>query len=171
MQRIATPFLVLLVAGCTGVHLMKTAPDRFRPMTSADSLAYLPYLQAGNATIAGQAFRTTQGGDVKYAAGRTVMLDPITDYSKEYFAAIVTYGGHWYATPKSSETFSRARRTTTADAEGRFSFAAVPPGEYLVRTEVNWVGSGVTDESEGVIGATVRVAPGETKTLVVSRAP
>jgi hypothetical protein len=46
---------------------------------------YAAFEQPGRGSIAGQAFLTTRGGDVKMGAGRTVTLDPATRYARAWY--------------------------------------------------------------------------------------
>ena len=100
-------------------------------------MEYQPYLAAGNATITGQAFLTQRGGDVVKAAGRTVTLDPATSVGNEWWEKVVTDRYDQSETPPST-AFQQARRTTTADADGRFRFSDLPPGKYYLHTVVTW---------------------------------
>jgi TonB family protein len=130
--------------------------------TSAD---YREAPTTGDATISGQAFLTTQGGDVKRGAGRTVYLDPVTRCSWEYYENVIRAGSEMEGDV--DPFMQAARRTTTADADGRFHFDHLSPGSYYVAVSVTWLTrSGTTG---GTVSQRVKVLPHESKEIVVSR--
>jgi hypothetical protein len=57
--------------------------------------------------------------------------------------------------------FVAARKTTTADAEGRFRFTRLVAGTYLVRSMVTWQGRGDSVRQGGVVAALAKVEAGE----------
>jgi hypothetical protein len=96
---------------------------------------YAPFKAEGTATVSGQAFLKTRGGDVKYAAGNPVYLIPSTEYTRQLTSAQTAAG------PRDLIVRLDARmnyRQTTADGEGRFSFEALPAGDYFVLTYAIW---------------------------------
>lgn len=144
------------------------------PMTTLamrDSSAYTPYLLSGTATITGQAFLMTRGGDSKRAAGQDVFLDPVTDYLRSFQSQLGNDVLVGTLVPGDS-LFLRARRTTVADADGRFTFRELPAGTYLLSTRVLWeapTGGGLSLEG-GIIAETVRLLDGERREVIVRRA-
>lgn len=117
---------------------------------------YLPYLQAGTHAIAGQAFLVQRGGNAIKAAGRTVTLDPATSVGNDWWEK----AGKTYADRLSrpaSPAFAKARRTTVADADGRFRFTQLPPGNYWLRTEVTWEGPTNGPVQGGLVGRLITV--------------
>jgi hypothetical protein len=96
--------------------------------------AYLSYRAAGTASISGQAFLKTRGGEVRYAAGNIVILEPATAYSEETVVALARGNAIQAENPKIREF----QKNTLADAEGRFRFEKLPAGSYFVRTYVVW---------------------------------
>jgi hypothetical protein len=89
----------------------------------------------GSGVVTGQAFLKTRGGDVKTAAGNTVMLNPITSYSNQWYQ--VSYLGLKPLTELDSRIHQYVIETV-ADADGKFEFTKVPPGEYFVTVLVSW---------------------------------
>jgi hypothetical protein len=152
--------LVVVVGGCA------SAPVRVASVAS--EAEYASYASKGTATLSGQAFRTTRGGDVKHAAGRTVTLDPKTPYAEEWFRR---YGSDVdrFAELPGDPRFAAARRTATADAEGKFTFTDLPPGTYYVRSTVTWKAPGVITTQGGVVCDEVSVGVGEHKSLVLNK--
>jgi hypothetical protein len=77
-------FLIVSCAGGLAKPIQRT--------TVFSNDEYLPYTKPGKAVITGQAFATTKGGDVRYAAGREISLHPATSYATEYFDVQVVRG-------------------------------------------------------------------------------
>lgn len=121
--------LTLVAAACVpGV----TTPV---PIAAAFDPAAIAYSQGeGPSSITGQAFAKTRGGDTKYAAGETVTLLPVSDYTTEYMKGVGTARGAATADPR----LASYARTTVADGEGKFAFTKVPEGSYFVYTKVFW---------------------------------
>ncbi|HLG05555.1 MAG TPA: hypothetical protein VI383_05355 [Gemmatimonadales bacterium] len=61
------------------------------------------------------------------------------------------------------------RRTATADTEGRFRFARLKPGAYLVRSVVTWKEEADSGLQGGVIAALVTVEEAADNELILSR--
>lgn len=119
-------YLIALVACAT------VAPVPLQSPFDEHSLAYAQ--GPGTATIEGQAFLKTRGGDVKYGAGEEVILLPVSPYTNEYVQGVGTIRGA--ATPDARlETYTRR---TMAGGDGKFTFRNVPAGEYHVYTRVFW---------------------------------
>ncbi len=110
------------------------------PLPHLDLDAVGSYLGTGTGGLTGQAFLTTRGGDVKYAAGSTIYLFPDVPLFREWVQRSVNYGIHYstFAPPASNYI-----RTTAADGSGNFSFSDLPAGNYLAYTELFWdIGDG-----------------------------
>ena len=169
MHRVLTFAAVLALSACASMMPQPPAPISIR--TLASKTDYEPYLTKGSATLTGQAFLTTVGGDVKKGAGRMVTLDPATPYSNEWYASYGTNLSRFAETPSAPE-FASARRTTVADADGRFKFADLPAGSYIVRSTVTWDTGRyqyVSDTQGGVVSGVVTIAAGESKELILHR--
>jgi hypothetical protein len=164
MKNIA--FALVLTAGLLGCVTVK--PPQWNSVGDAADAEYAPYLKAGTSTLAGQAFLTQKGGGVVKAAGRTVTLDPATSVGNEWWTKAGKMYVHRYQTPP-SPAFKKARRTTTADAEGRFKFSDLPPGKYYVRTEVTWEIGGYNPTQGGLVGQLVEIEAGKTKEVVLNQ--
>jgi uncharacterized protein YbjQ (UPF0145 family) len=164
MKLAAVSALVGVVTACAGSWLQVTP----RPLsTVADSAEYAGFAGKGTLELDGQAFLTTRDGSVMAAAGRLVTLDPTTTYAREWFRR---FGADFerFEDPAPDPRFVAARRTTVTDGEGRFRFARLLPGIYMVRSTVMW-------ESEdwevhgGVVAAQVRVEEDEPNEVAVHR--
>src|ERR1051326_3888294 len=98
-----------------------------------DETEFAPYMKAGSAKIAGQAFLKTRGGDVKFGAGNTVYLVPAIPYTDEVMG-LAERG----FTPRKDPRMEQYVKTTVADGSGNFEFAHLPAGEYWVECGVFW---------------------------------
>jgi hypothetical protein len=123
--------LVMSAAVCTVAACASVVPlPQWSEMTSAKDAQYEPYLAGGKGALVGQAFLAQQGGGVVKASGREVTLDPATDVGAEWWSKAGRLWVHRYLVPPSA-AFLKARRTTVADADGRFKFDGLSPGSYL----------------------------------------
>lgn len=143
---------------------------QWNPVSDAAEAEYSAYLAKGTGVLTGQAFLTQKGGGVVKAAGRTVTLDPATSVGNEWWGKAGKLWAHRMLTP-ASPGFQKARRTSVADADGRFKFTELPPGQYFVRTEVTWEIGGYYPTQGGLVGQPVEVADGQTKEVILNQYP
>jgi hypothetical protein len=161
---------VLLFLGLSGCATeMAPPPPQWNASTEAATAEYAPYLKDGTATLNGHAFLTQPGRGVVQAAGREVTLDPATSVGDEWWGKTGKLWAHRSLVP--SEAFARARRTTVADADGRFMFSGLPAGKYYVRTEVTWEIGGYYPTQGGLVGQPVTIGDGQTKEVMLNRYP
>jgi len=117
----------------------------------------------------GQAFLKTRGGDVKMAAGNGVRLSPVTSYSLERLQVAEQGGSMEDYDPRLDQYVM----DTTADAQGRFEFKNVPPGDYFLSTVVTWeapVGyRGALVRQGGPIVKRITVKNGEEQQIILTR--
>ena len=113
--------LVVVLSGCM------IPPPQWNAVSDAAEAEYQPYLAGGTGSVTGQAFLTQRGGGVVKAAGRTVTLDPATSVGNEWWGKAGKIWVHHSLTPPSTG-FSKARRTTIADADGKFKLSALAAG-------------------------------------------
>jgi hypothetical protein len=152
------PFIAALILSACTVHRTAVYEPR----------EYAPYAGTGTGKITGQAFLKTVGGDVKYAAGNLINLHPVTSLTREWFERMVVQGvplGE--GNPHSDDL----RRLTQADAEGRFTFDHLPPGDYYVTTNLTWgmpTSFGIMPTG-GIAYARAHVENGQTATVIVTR--
>ena len=83
-----TPLIsTVLFCGCATMQ-----PQRVPRTAVFNEDEYATYAGDGTATITGQAFVKTRGGDVKFGAGNKVFLNPVTTYSTEWYQKYVIGG-------------------------------------------------------------------------------
>lgn len=149
--------------------IMACAPipqPRLIPFNEAE---YTPYAQPGTATITGEAFLKTRGGDVKKGAGNKVYLNPVTSYSTEWYQRGVLGGQLLEPADERARPFFRE---TLADSDGRFEFQNLPAGEYYLACPIVWevpIGYGNTMPTGGWAHARIKVGPGERVRAILTR--
>ncbi len=161
MKKIIALGIALTLAGCISLN-----PPEWTPVTSEREKEYQPYFEKGKETLSGQAFMVQMGGNAVKAAGMEVTLDPATSIGNEWWGKSGRQWAWRNATPP-SQAFQKARRTTIADAEGRFKFANLPTGKYHVRSAVTWFAGDVVQG--GLVGRTVEIESGVPMEVVLNR--
>lgn len=161
MKYLPLALAALILAGCA-------TPPVARMAFPEAEYAALP--KTGTGTVKGQAFMKTRGGDVKTAAGNTVMLNPVTSYSIEWYEKSYLTG------KKITQADSRINPhciVKTADAGGNFTFKNVPPGEYFITTVVFWEAptgyQGSLMQQGGNISKRIKVINEEETEVILSR--
>ncbi len=168
-QLAAVIALQLLLIGCASQPIHQP----IQMTRSFDDASYAQYKNQGTATLSGQAFLKTRGGDVKFAAGSVVTLDPVTEYSREWFEKAGKTWSRRNEMPPNGR-FAEFRKKTVADASGHFKFSQLSAGSYYVRTECTWhTGSSNymvpnADIQGGLIFLEVNIAEGEQKDIILS---
>lgn len=153
---ICTVALIALATGCVMPHQMTT---------SFDESEFHKFAGNGTSTITGQAFLKTQGGDVKFGAGDTVSLIPITPYTTEAWQA--ERNGEQ---PQTDPRLQKYIRTVIADGSGDFEFQNVPAGDYYIECPIYWEvpGDYTTERTGGVAYAQTHVDDGKTVKVIVT---
>ena len=129
-MRVVTILIFIAAAQC----LAGCAPhEPYVIQTAYSDADFQPWTGPGTATLRGQAFLKTVGGDVKMCAGETVSLMPATAYNKEVMSPAAE-GDKANRDPSADKYV----RTTVCDGEGRFVFANLPAKEWLVQARVVW---------------------------------
>ena len=151
---------LMLLGGCSAPTHQLATP--FRP-------ADFEWSQGrGSASISGQAFLKTRGGDVKTCAGNSVVLVPENPYTLELMTAAKA-GKDSRASWDSR--YQHFRRTTICDAQGRFAFRDLPAGHWLLGTTVMWEApstSYLTNMQGGNLSQSVTLRDGETKETILT---
>lgn len=164
LNLVVSGVLIFVLSGCA------TTPKPINtPFNEAD---LLPYANPGTATITGNAFMKTMGGDVKFAAGNELRLVPLTPYMQERFQKAVL---NQERIENPNPAMDKYVRRTIVDGHGNFQFKSVPAGEYVILTNIYWQipntnSFGAKMQATGGIAyAIVKVANGETVNAVVTR--
>jgi hypothetical protein len=152
-----TVLLCLFMVSCAG-----GLANPVKRQAAFDDNEYLPYTKPGKAVITGQAFSNTKGGEVRYAAGRTVYLHPATSYATEYFNIQVVLGS-FMTNP--DQRFLQFEKKTVSDATGNFEFKNLPAGKYYVVTEFGWCAG--RNAQYIVLGALIEAKEGETIKIIL----
>ena len=161
MRNRAVAILFFVLAGCASV-----TPQERTAVYNPAELA--PYSKPGTGKIVGQAFLKNLGGDVKYGAGNMVWLHPVTRLTTEWFTKHIVHGIPLLAGNPRTDDY---RRQAIADAEGRFEFNGLPPGDYYLTCSITWgvpTDIGVIPAGE-IAYAKVTVRNGETAKAIVTR--
>jgi hypothetical protein len=151
--------LAIALTGCITLtpYYMST------PFNEAD---FAIYNKQGNSTITGQAFLKTVGGEVKYGAGNIVCLYPANAYMKE----VRTTDNKMMDIKNLDLRWKNFIKETTADANGRFEFKNLIPGEYYIECAIYWgvAGKYGVERTGALVRTKVRVNDGETINAILT---
>lgn len=125
-HKLALAIGVLALSACQVYHLNKRLTDAERSQ----------YGGIGTASIAGQAFLVTRGGDVKYGAARKVNLYPAVPYVYEALIHFNTLDSATQAQVRAE--LAPLTRTVVGDGLGHFKFEKLPAGDYYVECRIFW---------------------------------
>ncbi len=125
--------LPLTYAACSA---RQTVPRFVKMQTKFDYSQHEPYAKPGENSISGQAFLAQQEDSVVTCAGNRVLLLPATSYFREMIGRMVA--GSEPEPPKTAyPSLKNMIRRTQCDAQGNFSFPAIPDGAWFILTQVN----------------------------------
>ncbi|MEO8837548.1 MAG: hypothetical protein ABI351_02420 [Herbaspirillum sp.] len=104
-----------------------------------DEQEYSHLLVKGTGEIDGQAFLTTNAGDVKKAAGKVVLLSPAASQTEQWYRELCVAGKQFVGGVNSRDPrYQKFIKETVADADGKFSFHHLGAGAYYLTTSVYW---------------------------------
>lgn len=128
---------------------------------------YVKFEGKGTASVIGQAFTKTKGGDVKYGAGNEVKLFPITSYSTEAWDRAII-GGELLEPP--DERSNKYTKSTIADGAGNFKFKDLPPGDYYIYCIISWEipVSSIMMTTGGIVGSKIKIEENENKEIILT---
>lgn len=160
--------ILMTVLGCTTATT--PSPPQWSPINDVTEAEYAPYLAGGSGAVSGQAYITQQGGAKVTAAGKKVTLDPSTTVGKEWWNKMPAFWSPHYGKVPPSPNFAKARKTTTTDREGNFTFSNLAPGKYYIRTLVTWeVRERCCFQTKGgPVGKLIEVREGETTNVILT---
>jgi hypothetical protein len=138
-------FLMLCTVSCSLLVPKKLILPRI-PFPQAE-YAKLP--TSGTGIVSGRAF-LKRGGDILTAAGERVILNPVTSYSNQWYT--LSYIGLNQLEPPDPR-INKYLRAVTADAQGKFIFRNVPPGDYYIITVISWQVPAADQEAPASQGA------------------
>ncbi len=136
-----------------------------------------PYAASGDSTIEGQAFLRQQGGGVVLCAGEEALLFPDKGFFTEGYRLAksgtrpVPNGDKSKSISQiavSDPTYAKVVRKSRCDAQGNFTFANIPSGDWIVFSTVRWIVSDIPQGS--TLATTVSIQNGETKRVLLSDA-
>lgn len=156
---IALQSAIIVLAGC--------APKAVPHNVAFDERELLPYASAAKASLVGQAFRKTAGGDVKFAAGELVELIPATRYVQEWWEVEFIGGRPLVESAEARAKLDAHSHATRADGNGNFEFAQVPAGDYYVITNVSWFVPSYGQQG-GKFGQKVTVRAGQQTKVILT---
>jgi peptidyl-prolyl cis-trans isomerase A (cyclophilin A) len=118
---------------------------------------------SGKSDVTGQAFLKTRGGDIKFAAGEKVYLEPVTEFSTQWYEV---QSARPLPLTTSNSKASKYSKVTTADATGKFNFSGIPAGAYFLITKVTWEVANNTQG--GTIFKRISIKEGEKLNAILS---
>ena len=118
--------------------LVACAPQPVHINTPFNLIDYNHFMQAGTASIEGQAFLKQRGGGIVTCAGSEVILMPHTAYFTE-MVNIQRMNSHATVLSTMRSNQNKVSRITTCDSEGKFSFNNIPEASWYLTTKVSWV--------------------------------
>lgn len=129
MKKLFTLVLLALISGCSddGAQPFDRAGAKRTAAFKAEQ--YKPYAVKGKGRITGDFCIDAPDGQKRCLPDQAVLLNPVTDYSTEWFVRYWT-GGEMLA-PPNGEAARRSRMVRT-NKRGRFAFTGLPAGEYYV---------------------------------------
>ena len=130
-----------------------------------DDREHAAYLAKGKASIDGEGFLRRPNGWLARCSGGVVYLVPATGYFREWVE--VYRAGNRLANAKDlNETHGKAIRKTQCDMQGRFQFADLPAGKWILVTRVTYDGAEWTNDSTLV--SEVETKQGEIAKVILS---
>ena len=153
----AALFSVLALSACSStadkkMDVAQPCPPAAKREAKLDAAQYKPYEGKGTARINGRVCVDVKGKE-KCLANQLVVINPVTDYSTEWFKR---YWKENVRLEPAGEVAMKHNRMTKTDAQGYFSFTDLQPGSYYVGAEVcppcmmNSEGSMTVKEDAGI---------------------
>lgn len=130
---LAIALAAIVAAGCVAPAKPVEVRTRFDPEDHA------MYMRPGTVRVTGQAFLRQQGGGTVTCAGARAVLFPATPYFRESTDIFIRGGTPRLENNRPGADFKAIYRETRCDAQGNFELEPVPPGKYILMSEVRWI--------------------------------
>ncbi len=118
------------------------------PVSEYESIPIRDRWPTDGATIVGQVFLRTVGGDVRKGAGELVMVTPVTSYSRRFVLALTYSDNPAYIVRlgnvmrQVTEKMEPWTNIVQADGDGKYSFRGIPNGEWYLISNLTWLVAG-----------------------------
>lgn len=130
----------------------------------------------GTASVTGQAFIQTRGGQPRTCAGLEVNLVPKSKYADERLVAMYNSTESGFRSAKAprlaftpeSPMYSERLKKSVCDAQGNFVFSDLPAGDYFVVTTLVWSVPGGYLPEGGAMFKAFSLAAGESKRVILT---
>ncbi len=142
---------VLLALALLPVSLPTMADDV--PFSVED---FASYAGDGPASLDGEAFTKTKGGQSRTCIGETVFLIPANKFS------LMVLNKFAFGIPTARQLAGPALpywREATCDSQGKFAFTNVPTGTWVVYTEIKWETGNSFEHVYSIKKAVLRAGP------------
>lgn len=158
---------VLIILALCGCASQKPREDALPPIDMAE---LQPFIQSGTASVEGEFFLRTAGGDIKSGAGKVVFLYPGITHTSVFFNTPPQMRSYDTAFKRVvmnlDKKINEYRKSSVCNMNGRFSFNNLPAGQYFLIGDLYWhTGNSIT-------GATVvkliELTPGQNLELLLT---
>lgn len=149
-----------LMVALVGVAFSATVIGATKVQFAAEDFA--AYEVDGKASLDGEAFGKTEGGEVKTCAGEKVLLAPNTDYDVQ-----VITGWQFLRTDRALQLAGPAAKywkETDCDSQGKFTFDDLPAGKWIIITTVKFLNQG------GLVAKKVTTTDNKKAKVIISNA-
>lgn len=172
----ASTLAILCLSGCASMGL---TPPRTVNLTSSFNPQEVSWANAsGTASVTGQAFFQTRGGQPRTCAGLEVALQPQSAYGDERLTAIYGNSEKGSVSALASRVqfipddpaYKQAQRKSVCDAQGNFSFTGLPAGTYNLTAAVIWTipGQEFAPPQGGLLMKRVVLKEGESARVILT---
>jgi hypothetical protein len=121
------------------------------------------YRKRGHAAITGVAYLVRPGGGEILGNASEVYLTPVTTWAESRVVDVLASN----EIPDSDDRAAEVWWVAKTDSDGRFTFEMLTDGEYFVLSPIPYASG--TETKEAIAFARVKVGPGETANVKVTR--
>jgi hypothetical protein len=160
--RMRKAFVALaLVAAMAGAAGCAAKPDKVQNALLEKQSER--YRKRGDAAITGVAYLVRPGGGEILGNASEVYLTPVTTWAESRVVDVLASN----KIPDSEDRAAEVWWVAKTDSNGRFSFEELIDGEYFIISPIPYAWG--TDTKEAIAFARVKVGPGETANVKVTR--